>query len=248
METITAVVLAAGKGTRMESELPKVLCQANGRTLLDYVIEALQTSGVNRFVVVVGYRAEDVKASLAGRDEVEFALQLDQLGTGHAVMMCREHLAKVEGPVIVVAGDSPMLQPASLEKLIDDYREKKPACILGTLEMENPFGCGRIVRDADGKFHGIVEEKDANDAQKQITEVNMSTYLFDCQKMLRALDELTDDNQQSEYYITDLPAILLSKNEDVRALPVLDPIEALSVNTKEHLAKVEQAMIERANQ
>ena len=131
---------------------------------------------------------------------------------------------------------------SSVAKLLEDFRNTQPACILGTLLHENPTGLGRIVRDEDGNFTGIVEEKDASESQRKINEVNMSTYVFDCQKMLESLDKLTSDNKQQEYYITDLPAILLSQNLDVRALPVLQPIEALSVNTVEHLALVEAEM------
>ena len=237
-----AIVLAAGKGTRMKSELPKVLCEAAGKPLVQYVIESLRKAGVGKIVSVVGYRADLVKECLASDPDMEFALQEEQLGTGHAVMMCREAVAKHDGPVVVVAGDSPMLQSDSISALLAEYADTNPACILGTLIHENPTGLGRIVRDADGRFIGIVEEKDATDEQKGISEVNMSTYVFDCQKMIAALDRLTDDNQQKEYYITDVPGILLSDNEDVRALPVLKPIEALSVNTVEHLKAVEKAL------
>lgn len=237
-----AIVLAAGKGTRMKSELPKVLCEAAGKPLVQYVIEALRNAGVRKIVSVVGYRADLVKQALGADPQMAFALQEEQLGTGHAVMMCREAVADHKGPVVVVAGDSPMLQADSISALLDDFSKTEPACILGTLIHDDPTGLGRIVRDGDGKFTGIVEEKDASEQQKAISEVNMSTYVFDCQKMLTALDRLTDDNQQSEYYITDVPGILLSDNEDVRALPVLKPIEALSVNTVEHLKAVEEAL------
>ena len=247
MDAPIAVVLAAGKGTRMKSDLPKVLCQANGRPLVSYVLDSLYQAGVAGMVVVVGYKEELVKAELGSDDKLQFATQSEQLGTGHAVMMCREQLAKHDGPVVVVAGDSPMLQSSSIKALLDDFEKTQPACILGTLIHDDPTGLGRIVRDADDKFIGIVEHKDATEEQRKIAEVNMSTYVFDCQKMLAALDRLTDDNLQKEYYITDIPAILLSDKEDVRALPVLKPIEALSVNTVEHLAAVEAAIAESTN-
>ncbi len=237
-----AIVLAAGKGTRMKSELPKVLCEAAGRPLVSYVIDSLRKAGVGKIVSVVGYRADLVKETLGTDPDMEFALQEEQLGTGHAVMMCREAIANHNGAVVVVAGDSPMLQSDSIAALLKDFASTSPACILGTLIHDNPTGLGRIVRDADNNFTGIVEEKDASDEQKAITEVNMSTYVFDCQKMLGALDRLTDNNRQKEYYITDVPGILLSDKEDVRALPVLKPIEALSVNTVEHLKAVEEAL------
>lgn len=229
----------------MKSELPKVLCQANGRPLLQYVIDALRAGGVTKFVVVVGYRAELVEEALADESDVKFAVQSEQLGTGHAVMMCREAIAKHNGAVVVVAGDSPMLQAESIQLLLKEFDATRPACVLGSLIHPNPTGLGRIVRDPTGNFVGIVEHKDATPEQLAIQETNMSTYVFDCQKMLGALDELTDHNQQREYYITDVPAILLRKGEDVRALPVLRPVEALSVNTVEQLAEVEAAIRDR---
>jgi len=244
MDAPVAIVMAAGKGTRMKSELPKVLCQANGRPLVSYVLDSLKKAGVGEMVVVVGYKSELVESELDGDKTIKFAYQTEQLGTGHAVMMCREQLASHDGPVVVVAGDSPMMQASSIKALLDDFKQSKPACILGTLIHDDPTGLGRIVRDKDGKFVGIVEHKDATQEQLEISEVNMSTYVFDNQKMLAALDSLTDDNKQKEYYITDLPSVLLGNHEDVRALPVLKPIEALSVNTLEHLADVERAMAE----
>jgi bifunctional UDP-N-acetylglucosamine pyrophosphorylase/glucosamine-1-phosphate N-acetyltransferase/UDP-N-acetylglucosamine pyrophosphorylase len=244
MDAPIAVVLAAGKGTRMKSDLPKVLCEANGRPLVGYVIDALRTAGVDGIVAVVGYQADLVKERLADVGKIDFALQAEQLGTGHAVIMCKDQLAKHNGPVVVVAGDSPMMQSSSIAALLQEFESSNPACILGTLLHDDPTGLGRIVRDADGKFTGIVEHKDASEDQLKINEVNMSTYVFDCQKMLAALDKLGNNNNQNEYYITDLPAIMLAAGEDVRALPVLKPIEALSVNTVEHLAAVEQAMNE----
>ena len=247
MDAPIAIVLAAGKGTRMKSELPKVLCTACDRPLVAYVIDSLRTAGVEKIVSVVGYKAELVEQTLSDSyQNIEFALQSEQLGTGHAVMMCRDNIKDHNGPVVVVAGDSPMLQSDSIKTLLDDFSTNHPACLLGTLIHENPTGLGRIVRDDEGNFVGIVEEKDASDEQKKIDEVNMSTYVFDCQHLLATLDKLTDDNQQKEYYITDVPGILLQESQDVRALPVLKPIEALSVNTVEHLADVERAMKEKS--
>jgi bifunctional UDP-N-acetylglucosamine pyrophosphorylase/glucosamine-1-phosphate N-acetyltransferase/UDP-N-acetylglucosamine pyrophosphorylase len=243
MDAPIAIVLAAGKGTRMKSDLPKVLCEANGRPLVAYVVDALRTAGVEKTVAVVGYRADLVESMLGSAYEnIEFALQSEQLGTGHAVMMCRDLIQHHDGPIVVVAGDSPMLQSDSIRALLNDFAAHHPACLLGTLTHPDPTGLGRIVRDSAGNFTGIVEEKDATDAQRKINEVNMSTYVFDCRQLLWALDKLTDDNRQKEYYITDVPGILLKAGQDVRALAVLKPIEALSVNTVEHLADVEREL------
>jgi bifunctional UDP-N-acetylglucosamine pyrophosphorylase/glucosamine-1-phosphate N-acetyltransferase/UDP-N-acetylglucosamine pyrophosphorylase len=240
-----AIVLAAGKGTRMKSDLPKVLAQACGRPLIDYVLDALEQVGVVKTIAVVGYRADDVERSLKGRDNLRFALQTEQRGTGHAVMMCRPLLQNHRGPLIVVTGDSPMLKIESLEKLLAEFHRARAACVMGTLIHPTPAGLGRIVRDNSGQFRGIVEEKDATAEQREIREVNMSTYVFDSQRLVECLDLLTNNNRQGEYYITDVPSILLGKGFEVRALPVLDPSEAFSVNTLEDLAIVEREIQRR---
>ncbi|MCA9266518.1 MAG: NTP transferase domain-containing protein, partial [Planctomycetales bacterium] len=205
-----AIVLAAGKGTRMKSELPKVLFPACGRPLVDYVLDALRQAKIDEVLVVVGYKEELVREALADRDDVKFVSQTEQLGTGHAVQMCRAHLAKHDGPVLIVTGDSPMTQSQSLNQLLELFDRDRPACVMGTLKHDNPAGLGRIVRDAAGKFEAIVEEKDATDEQRKICEVNMSTYVFDCQKLLPMLDQLGNNNRQGEYYITDCPGLLKS--------------------------------------
>ena len=234
-----AVVLAAGKGTRMKTELPKVLVPACGRPLVEYVLDVLDQIGVDQSLVVVGYRAEQVQEALAHRSNVEFVLQSPQLGTGHAVQVCEPLLREHDGPVLVLTGDSPMTRPESLEQLLACYQQSRPACVLGTLVKDDPTGLGRIVRNADGRFQAIVEEKDATPEQQAIREVNMSTYVFDCQALLESLEELSNDNRQEEYYLTDCPGILLGQGRTVRALPVLQACEALSVNSLDDLRRVE---------
>lgn len=233
------IVLAAGKGTRMNSDRPKVLMPALGRPLIDYVIDTLEAAGIRRTVVVIGYRGDDVKEALQNRTGIEFVEQTEQLGTGHAVMVCKDHLQDHQGGVLIVTGDSPMIQVDSISALIDEFKQSQPACLLGTLKKDDPKGLGRIVRDSEGKFIGIVEHKDASEEQLAINEVNMSTYIFDCQPMLQSFERLSNDNRQSEYYITDCPGILLEMGHSVDALPVLKPCEALSVNNLEELAEVE---------
>jgi bifunctional UDP-N-acetylglucosamine pyrophosphorylase/glucosamine-1-phosphate N-acetyltransferase/UDP-N-acetylglucosamine pyrophosphorylase len=237
-----AVVMAAGKGTRMNSELPKVLVPVCGRPMIDYVLDALAAAGVDRTIVVVGYRADDVRSALASREHLQFALQEQQLGTGHAVMMCRPLLAEHRGPVLIVAGDSPLMQPASLRALLDDFERRPAACILGTGYKDNPTGLGRVVRDTQRNFLAIVEEKDATAAQKSIREVNLSCYVFDCQALLLALEQIRSDNSQREYYLTDCPGVLKSEGKEVRALDVLQPCETLSINTMQELEAVEATM------
>jgi bifunctional UDP-N-acetylglucosamine pyrophosphorylase/glucosamine-1-phosphate N-acetyltransferase/UDP-N-acetylglucosamine pyrophosphorylase len=242
MDPPIAIVMAAGKGTRMKSDLPKVMCQVNGRAMVHYVLDALEKAGVARVIVVVGYRGDDVRKELAQRRNLEFAEQQQQLGTGHAVMMCRPFLASHNGPVLVLTGDSPLAQPDSLRAVLDEFSRTGSAAVMGTLHKSDPSGLGRIVRDTAGEFLGIVEEKDTTDEQKRITEVNMSTYVFNCPDLLHALDQLTDDNRQKEYYLTDCPGILLREGKKVRAIPVLKPCEALSINTVEELEIVAAEM------
>ena|SRR6056297_3342863 len=239
-----AVVLAAGKGTRMKSDLPKVLCPVVGRPMIQFVVDALLAAGVRRQIVVVGYQAELVQRELASRSdaEIEFAVQTEQLGTGHAVQCCREQLADQRGPTIVVAGDSPLIQASSLKTLLNHFNETRPALLLGTLQKDDPTGLGRVVRNEGGEFIGIVEHKDANAEQLKITEVNMSTYLFNTPDLLRALAMLDNNNAQSEYYLTDCARLLRDAGRPVAALPALQPCESLSINNPEELQLVDQQM------
>ena len=208
-----AIILAAGKGKRMASELPKVLVPVCGRPMIHYVVDAARAAGVNRMVIVVGYRADLVRRELAGEPGIEFAVQAEQLGTGHAVMVCRERLELQEGPVLILAGDSPMTQASSLKALLTEFDAEHPACLLGTANKPNPYGFGRIVRNRKGEFQGIVEERDATPDQRAITEVNLSTYVFRPDALLSALQQLTANNLQGEYYLTDCPGVLKAAGE-----------------------------------
>jgi bifunctional UDP-N-acetylglucosamine pyrophosphorylase/glucosamine-1-phosphate N-acetyltransferase/UDP-N-acetylglucosamine pyrophosphorylase len=209
----------------MKSDLPKVLFPVLGRPMIEFVLEALAAAGIERVIAVVGYRADDVKSALAGRG-VEYALQTERIGTGHAVKMAAPLLEAHAGPVLIVTGDSPLTQPSSIQELLVHFERHQPACLLGTLHKADPTGLGRIVRDAAGEFLAIVEEKDATPDQRQISEVNMSTYLFDCRELLYALDKLRSDNRQKEFYLTDCPGILKREGKLVEALPVLKDCEA----------------------
>jgi bifunctional UDP-N-acetylglucosamine pyrophosphorylase/glucosamine-1-phosphate N-acetyltransferase/UDP-N-acetylglucosamine pyrophosphorylase len=237
-----AIILAAGKGKRMASNLPKVLVPVGGRPMIRYVIDAVRNAGVQRILVVIGYRGELVRRELAGEPGVEFVDQTEQLGTGHAVMKCRSQLAKHIGPVLILAGDSPMTQVSSLRALLAEFSARRAACLLGTANKPDPAGLGRILRNEAGQFLGIVEEKDATPDQRAITEVNMSTYVFQSEALLFALNQLTADNLQGEYYLTDCPGVLRRAGESVAALCVLQPREALSINTPQELEAVELEM------
>ena len=242
MNKTIAVVLAAGKGTRMKSDLPKVLIEVCGRPMIGYVLDALDTTGVDEILVVIGYRGDLVRQTLAGRPRVRFVEQTQQLGTGHAVMACREALAGHDGAVLIVTGDSPLAQVDSLSRLLDAFHGQRPACLLGTAHKDDPHGLGRIVRDREGRFEQIVEEKDADENQRRITEVNMSCYVFGCRDLLFALDHIRPNNTQAEYYLTDCPGVLKAAGRTVLAMPLLKPIEALSINTRDELAAVEAVL------
>jgi UDP-N-acetylglucosamine diphosphorylase/glucosamine-1-phosphate N-acetyltransferase len=237
-----AVVLAAGKGTRMKSDLPKVLCPVVDRAMIHFVLDALEKAGIRRHIVVVGYEADAVRKELKTRGNIDFVLQSQQLGTGHAVQMCRPVLQDQQGPTIVVAGDSPLIQASSLKKLLAHFHKTKPALLLGTLKKDDPTGLGRIVRDASGAFTGIVEHKDATPEQLLINEVNMSTYLFNTPDLLQALNLLSNNNAQSEYYLTDTASLLRQSGRPVEALAVLEQCEALSINDPEQLKLVDEEM------
>ena len=228
----------------MKSELPKVLCPVVDRAMIHFVLDALEAAGIRRQIVVVGYQADAVKAELATRDndQLRFALQEEQLGTGHAVQCCREHLKDQQGPTIVVAGDSPLIQSSSLKELLEHFATRNPALLLGTLKKDDPTGLGRIVRNDAGDFMGIVEHKDATPEQLEITEVNMSTYLFHTPDLLDGLSMLKNDNAQSEYYLTDCAKLLREAGRPVEALPALKPCESLSINNPDELRLVDEQM------
>jgi bifunctional UDP-N-acetylglucosamine pyrophosphorylase/glucosamine-1-phosphate N-acetyltransferase len=178
MTAPVAIVLAAGQGKRMKSDLPKVLHPACGRPIVEYVLDAARAAGVTRLVVVVGHRAELVREALGQHADVEFATQTRQLGTGDAVRSAREAVGRHAGPVLVLAGDTPLLRSASLRELLDEQRTQGAACVVGTAETEQNQGLGRIVRDDRGEFLRIVEERDATPEQKLIREVNTGCYAF----------------------------------------------------------------------
>lgn len=243
MKPAYAVVLAAGKGTRMKSELPKVLVPVAGRPMIDYVLDMLAECGIERVLPVVGYRSDLVRQALANRTGLTFVEQTEQLGTGHAVMVCREQLTGFDGPVVVVTGDSPLVRPETIRALLQEFEKTKAACLLGSAFKDDPKGLGRIVRDAAGRFVGIVEEKDATEEQRLIKEVNMSCYVFNAVDLLQALGRLQANNAQKEYYLTDCPGLLLQEGRTVEALPLLTPRETLSINTPDELAAVESALL-----
>lgn len=242
MSEVAAVILAAGKSKRMMSETPKVLHQACGRPMVEYVLDAAREAGAAKIVLIVGHKADQVRGALEHHRDVTFSLQAEQLGTGHAVMCSREQLAGHRGPILVLAGDTPLLRGASLKALVKELEATGAACVVGTARTEKNHGLGRIVRDADGTFLRIVEQKDATPEEQKITEINTGCFAFDGPALFAALEQVRPENSQGEYYLTDCVEILRRSGRQVVAACTFDVQEAMGVNTQEQLAEVEAVM------
>jgi UDP-N-acetylglucosamine diphosphorylase/glucosamine-1-phosphate N-acetyltransferase len=243
----TAIILAAGKGTRMESDLPKVLHEVCGRPMLAYVLDACREAGCERMLVVIGYRADLVREAFAGAGgDVTWVEQREQLGTGHAVMVCRDSLRAMRGAVLVVAGDGPLIRGETLRELLRVHGETGAACTLATSILPDPARYGRIIRDDDGEVEGIVEFLDADQRQRDVREVNVSLYCFDAPDLCGVLDDLDNDNAKGEYYLTDAVALLKARGRRLAAVPAVPPADVLSVNTDKELEQVSELMAARA--
>lgn len=245
MTTRNAIILAAGKGTRMKSKLHKVLHEVCGKSMVEHVLSQLQLAGINKIVTVVGFGADDVKHTLG--DQVAYALQKQQLGTGHAVMQTESLLGQSEGETLVVSGDTPLFTAATFDRLFDYHEQRHAAVTILTSKAPDPTGYGRIVRNEVGIVERIVEQKDATSEEQDIHEINTGVYCFDNQKLFAALKELTNDNAQGEYYLTDVIGILKSQNEVVTAYQMDDFEESMGVNDLVALAKARRIMQERIN-
>ncbi|MEZ6127054.1 MAG: NTP transferase domain-containing protein [Planctomycetaceae bacterium] len=238
MTAPVAVILAAGKSTRMKSEIPKVLHPVCGRPLIEYVLDAARSAGVSKLIVIVGHKADLVRSALAHHSDVVFAEQTEQKGTGHAVMMAESELEGHDGSVLILAGDTPLLKGSSLKALLHDQTSKNAACVIGTADTADNEGLGRVVRDGAGDFQCIVEHKDATDAQRLITEINTGCYAFHGPLLLSSLRKLQPNNVQAEYYLTDCPRILMDEGHTVAASCSLTIQEAIGVNNRIQLAEV----------
>ncbi len=251
-----AVILAAGKGTRMQSDLPKVLHPIGGRPMVHAVVDACRAAGCRRIILVVGYMQDLVRDAFAGTTGamsaagVEFAVQDQQLGTGHAVQCCgpalRSASAQPGQAVFVLAGDGPLIRPHTLRVLLDRHRSSGAASTLATSIIADPTGYGRIVRDGSGRFTGIVEHKQCMPAQLAIREVNPSYYCFDAHALFATLPALRRNEPSGEYYITDVPALQLARGQRVEVIDAVPPEDVLSINTPEQLAEVDAIYRRRA--
>lgn len=238
--TCAAVVLAAGKGTRMRSQLPKVATELLGRPLLVHVLQNLYEAGVRRFVIVVGYKREVVQAlipELPGA-RFEFAFQAEQNGTAHAFLCAREQLKGYKGAVLVASGDMPALRAATLRTLIETHTKNNNRATVLSAIMPGPTGFGRLVRNAEGKLKQIIEEKDASAEIRQIDEVNTGTYVFEAPEIFEQLTRIGTENVQNEYYLPDVVELYSRANQNVDAMVLDDADEALGINSPEDLQKL----------
>lgn len=245
-QDVIALVLAAGKGTRMKSEKSKLVHKIYGKELVKRVVEIANKSGVDEIVAIVGYKREQVQLVLG--DSVKYAYQEEMLGTGHAVMQAEEYLKDKNGKVVVLNGDVPILRPETLKKLIQKSIKHKEYATVLTAIYNNPTGYGRVVRDIGGNITGIIEEKDATDEQKKIQEINAGIYCFDIQELLKALKKIEPNNVQKEYYLPDVIRIMNEEGLKTGAFIVEDNTEILGVNDKMQLELLTKVLKLRINQ
>ncbi|MCD5324302.1 MULTISPECIES: sugar phosphate nucleotidyltransferase [Pontibacillus] len=243
MERTYAVVLAAGKGTRMKSDLPKVLHPVCGKPMVEHITDLLKDLSMNEIVTVVGHKHEMIEEQLG--DSVTYAHQKEQLGTAHAVGMSAEKLADQEGTTVIVTGDTPLITSQTIQNLLDHHRETKAAATILTMLPEDPTGYGRIVRNEDGNVERIVEQKDATPEEQAIGEVNTGIFCFDNKLLFESLDQVGTNNNQSEYYLPDVIEILKEQGYTISANSTEDVAEGLGVNDRIQLAKAEKIMQDR---
>jgi len=239
---LETLILAAGKGTRMKSKLPKVLHKIGGKPMLCHVIDVAKKVGSTREVVVIGAGAEQIQKEISG---VEFVLQKEQLGTAHAVLSAKKNFAGSTGTLLILCGDTPLLTSELLEKFISAHESSKCAVTVLTAEMPDATGYGRVIREDDGSFKKIVEHKDATELERKIREVNAGVYCADVQKLFNALEKVTNDNAQGEYYLPDVLAILKADGEKVGAYTAEYCDETLGINTRIQLAAADQIIRRR---
>ena len=244
-QAVAAVVLAAGKSTRMRSKTPKVLHPVCGLPILAHILDALAAAGVERRVVVVGYQAETVEAAVDSRygaGAIQYAVQAEQKGTGHAVQMTASALAELTGTVLIVPGDAPLLIGDTLRQLLDTHHQTGAAATLLTAMLPDAGAYGRVIRGADEAVSAIVEARDATAEQKAVREINTSVYAFDAPLLFTALRDLRPDNAQGELYLTDVIALLKKAGKSVQAVVSPDPDVVLGVNTRVELAELGEKM------
>lgn len=241
-----AIVLAAGKGTRMKSKLYKVLHPVLRKPMVQHVVDQLKPLDLQSITTIVGFGAEKVQEQLGG--DSQFVLQEEQLGTGHAVLQAEKYLQGKQGTTIVVCGDTPLLKKETLQAVLDYHEKESAAVTILTASTEKPAGYGRIVRDNNGQVNKIVEEKDANEQEKAITEINTGTYCFDNELLFETLKKVSNNNAQGEYYLPDVIEIAKQEDRKISAYHTDDFNETIGVNDRVALAEAEKLMKKRINE
>lgn len=241
-----AIVLAAGKGTRMKSKKYKVLHDVAGKSMIEHVVDNVKQSGVEQLVTIVGHGAESVKEKLG--DASLYSFQEEQLGTAHAVKMASEHLNDKQGTTLVVCGDTPLITTETLKSLIEHHENNQSLATVLTATATNPYGYGRIIRDADNQLVKIVEQKDATDAEQQINEISSGIFAFDNQMLFEKLELVNNNNVQGEYYLPDVLSLILEDKGTVGIYHTNDFEEIMGVNDRVMLSKAEKAYRKRINQ
>jgi bifunctional UDP-N-acetylglucosamine pyrophosphorylase/glucosamine-1-phosphate N-acetyltransferase len=243
MKDVSVIILAAGKGVRMKSDLPKAAHRVCGKEMINHVVDNTKEMGASRIIVVVGYKAEVVRSVLD--KNIDTVYQERQLGTGHAVMQAVPLIPENSRQVLVLYGDTPLVRPETLKELINCHREGNYGLTVLTVEMDNPEGYGRIIRNNDGSIAGIVEHRDASSTQRKIREINSGIYCFDREHLVEGIANLKRDNVQGEYYLTDIVEFLYSKGIIIGGCVIRDGQEVMGVNTKYQLSAVQKIMNKR---
>lgn len=241
---LKTLILAAGKGTRMKSDLPKVIHKVNGIPMISKIIEVLEGLKPEENILILGHKKEEV-LKVVGED-CDYVLQTEQLGTGHAVIQAREKLANYDGDVMVLCGDTPLLRESTLQALYEYHKNSGAVTTILTSIYENPFGYGRIVKE-NGLVKAIVEEKEATAEIKAIKEVNAGVYCFNSKELFKALDKINNNNEKGEYYLTDVIGIQVAEEKKVQSFILEDNMEILGVNSKVELAQATKILKERKN-
>ena len=250
-KTLDVLILAAGLGTRMRSNLAKVLHKLDGRPLINHVCRTATALAPRKVYVIIGHQGEDVKTAVLEElesEHAEFVWQKEQLGTGHAVNSAREFLENEDSTLLVLSGDVPMIRAETLAALVQQHRSHRgrgAACTILTVKLDDPTGYGRIVRDDHGLFDRIAEQKDATEDERRIKEINSGIYCFDTRKLFKALSSVKNENSQGEYYLTDVPTLLRNEGEDIAIYHHIDSHEIEGINNRVQLADMERILNRR---
>jgi UDP-N-acetylglucosamine pyrophosphorylase len=236
---LRVIILAAGKGTRMNSDLPKVLHKLQGKALIDYVIDESELLKPKEIILVVGYKKERVIKHTESRINLKYAIQEEQLGTGHAVLQTKELLKNKKGHILILYGDVPNIKASTLLPIVDNHIINNCDLTLITAEIDDPTGYGRIIRDKKGNLLKIIEEKDCNNNEKKIKEWNPGIYIFKTEEVFKILDNIKTNNASKEYYLTDAIGLAQQSNMQIKAIKIANSGEVIGINTTDQLKELE---------